>query len=184
LKRQVVVTQQTTSTTTTWVRELESIVNSSLAQVKRIVFVGMGHPLRRDDYAGSYIMKKLKSMANGTLPGSVYIFDGEDNVEALITGIGELAPEHVVFVDACEMKAEPGETRLVSIERTSYPFFTTHGIPLKLIAEQLLPKSQVWLLAIQPKDTYFGEQLTPEIRRVCNSIVNSILRILKAGSNS
>ncbi len=184
MKKQVTVSQQTTSTTTTWMPELESILDSSFSHGKKVVFVGMGHPLRRDDYAGSYIAKKLKSITNGTSRNGFYVFDGEDNVEALITRIGDLAPDHVVFVDACEMKAEPGETQLVSIERTSYPFFTTHGIPLKLIAEQLLPKSQVWLLAIQPKDTYFGEQLTPEIRRVSNSIVNSILRILKEGANN
>jgi len=179
LKRQIAFSQETTLTKPSWLTELEPIVHASLSSTKKVVFVGMGHPLRRDDYVGSYIAKKLRSMANNNLRDSFSIFDGEDNVEALITEIGDLAPEHVVFVDACEMKAEPGETQLVSIERTSYPFFTTHGIPLKLIAEQLLPKSKVWLLAIQPKDTYFGEQLTPEVRRVCNSIVNSILDMLK-----
>jgi hydrogenase maturation protease len=184
LKEQTAISQQTTLTEAMWLTELESIFHASLCCAGKVVLVGMGHPLRRDDYAGSYIVKKLKSAANGPLPDAFYIFDGEDNVEALITEISELAADHVVFVDACEMKAEPGETQLVSIERTSYPFFTTHGIPLKLIANQLLPKSNVWLLAIQPKDTNFGEELTPGIRRVCNSIVNSILGIMKVSSTN
>lgn len=182
MKRLTAFSQQTTLTRPSWLTELAPIIHTSLSSTKKVVFVGMGHPLRRDDYAGSYVVKRLRSMTNGDLPNGFHIFDGEDNVEALITIVGELVPDDVIFVDACEMKMDPGETQLVSIERTSYPFFTTHGIPLRLIAEQLLPKSRVWLLAIQPKDTYFGEQLTPEIRRVCIAIVNSILGMLKEGS--
>jgi len=113
------------------------------------------------------------------LPEGVYLFDGEDNVEALITRIADVEAEHVVFVDACEMKAEPGETRLISVTQTSYPFFTTHGVPLKLLAEQLLPKSQVWILAIQPKRTDFGEHLSPEIRAAADSVSNFHATILK-----
>jgi len=141
--------------------------------------VGMGHPLCSDDFAGSYLLKKIIVQSKHKLPVGVYLFDGEDNVEALITRIADVEAEHVIFVDACEMKAEPGEIRLISATQTSYPFFTTHGVPLKLLAEQLLPKSQVWILAIQPKRTDFGEHLSSEIRDAADSVSNFLVAILK-----
>ena len=141
--------------------------------------VGMGHPLCSDDYAGSYVVKKIIVRAKHKLPEGVFLFDGEDNVEALITRIADVEAENVVFVDACEMNAEPGEARLISVTQTSYPFFTTHGVPLKLLAEQLLPKSHVWILAIQPKRTDLGEHLSPEIRDATDSVSNFLVAILK-----
>ena len=141
--------------------------------------VGMGHPLCSDDFAGSYVVKKISVQAKHKLPEGVYLVDGEDNVEALITRIADVEAENVVFVDACEMKTEPGETRLISVTETSYPFFTTHGVPLKLLADQLLTKSQVWILAIQPKRTDFGEHLSPEIRDAAEVVSNFLVTILK-----
>lgn len=151
---------------------------ASSSPTKKVVMVGMGHPLRSDDFAGSYLVKKLIVQAKHKLPKDVYLFDGEDNVEALITKIADLEPEHVIIADACEMKAEPGETQLISVTQTTYPFFTTHDVPLKLLAEQLLPKSQVWILAIQPKQTDFGEDLSPEIRAAADSVSEFFMRNL------
>ena len=172
------VSRQTTSTAGNWQPELERII-TTLSPIKRVVLVGMGHPLCSDDFAGSYVVKKIIVQSKHSLPEGVYLFDGEDNVENLITRIADVEAEHVVFVDACEMKAEPGEIRLISVMQTTYPFFTTHGVPLKLLAEQLLPKSQVWILAIQPKRTDFGERLSPEIRATADSISNFLATILK-----
>lgn len=172
------VSEQTTSTVGNWQPELERILTSP-SPVKRVVLVGMGHPLCSDDFAGSYVVKKIIVQAKHKLSEGVYLFDCEDNVEALITRIADVEAAHVVFVDACEMEAEPGETRLISVTQTSYPFFTTHGVPLKLLAEQLLSKSQVWILAIQPKRTDFGEHLSPEIRVAADSVSNFLATILK-----
>jgi len=171
------VSRQTTSTVSTWRAELKKMLGSS--SQSKVALVGMGHPFCSDDFAGSYLVKKLAVHRGSKLPEGIYLFDGEDNVEALITRITQLEPENVIFIDSCEMKAEPGETRLISVTETSYPFFTTHGVPLKLLAEQLLADSQVWILAIQPKKTDFGEHLSPEIQAAVESVSDFITRILK-----
>lgn len=136
----------------------------------------MGHPLRSDDHVGSYVVKTLIEEAKDILLG-IRLVDAEDNVEALITKIADLQPEHVVFIDACEMKGNPGQTQLISVTQTTYPFFTTHGIPLKLIAERLLPDSRVWILAIQPKNTDFGETLSAEVQCAADSISKFIMKL-------
>jgi hydrogenase 3 maturation protease len=168
--------EKTTLSTDSWEDQLRTLMKSSSSN-KRIALVGMGHPLRSDDYAGSYIVKTLIEEAKGALLGNIRLVDAEDNVEALITRIGDLQPQHVVFVDASEMRMNPGETHLISVKQTAYPFFTTHGIPLKLIAERLLPESEVWILAIQPKSTDFGESLSPEIRGAADTISRHIMKL-------
>jgi hydrogenase 3 maturation protease len=172
------ISEQAISSAGAWRRDLYNITSSSSLR-RKLALVGIGHPLRSDDYAGSYLVKQLIKRTNKRLPLGVYLFDGEDSVEVLISKIAELEPEHVVFVDACEMRMKPGEVQLISVTQTSYPFFTTHGVPLRLLAEQLLPSSQVWILAIQPKQTDFGEHLSPEIA----SVVDSILDLLMASLN-
>jgi hydrogenase 3 maturation protease len=172
------ISEQTISTAGAWRRDLDSIISSS-SLTRKLVLVGMGHPLRSDDYVGSYLVKKIIAQTKLRLPLGVYLFDAEDNVEALISKIAELAPEHVVFVDACEMRMKPGGVQLISVTQTSYPFFTTHGVPLRLLSEQLLPKSQVWILAIQPKQTDFGEHLSPEIIAAADSVSDFIVTTLR-----
>jgi hydrogenase maturation protease len=109
----------------------------------------------------------------------VYLFDAERGVEAVITKLADVDPRHVVFIDSCEMKSRPGETRLLSIEETSYPFFTTHGIPLKVLADQLLPKSEAWVLAIQPKQIEFGEGLSAEVNAASLFVSRFLMKILE-----
>jgi len=178
LKEQDGVSAQTASTVAAWQQQLKTILTAS-TPTRKIALVGMGHSLRTDDFVGSYVLKKLIVREKDRLPEHICMFDGEDHVEALIMRISDLEPDHVIFIDACEMKAEPGETRLISINQTSYPFFTTHGVPLKLLAEQFLPKSTVWVLCIQPRDTDFGEHLSHEIKETADSILNFFASISK-----
>ena len=143
--------------------------------------MGVGHPLRGDDHVGSLITKRIIEATDGTLPENVYVFDAEDEVESLIGKLSKLNLQHVVFIDACEMHGKPGEINLLSVEETSYPFFTTHGIPLKVLAEQLLKGCEVWILAIQPKEMDLNEDLSPELHDAASRVSNFILSNLMEG---
>jgi Ni,Fe-hydrogenase maturation factor len=79
------------------------------------------------------------------------------------------------------MRAKPGEVNLLSVAETSYPFFTTHGIPLKVLAERLLKGCEVWVLAIQPKETEFDEDLSPELHDAASHVSDFIVSNLMEG---
>jgi hydrogenase 3 maturation protease len=172
------VPEQATSTRAAWQQKLEATIASSATNLS-VAVVGVGHPLRGDDYVGSYIAKTLTKQTNGIWGNDVHIFDAEANVEAIITRLADLSTEYVVFIDACGMGARAGEVRFLPVAETSYPFFTTHGIPLKLLAERLLPKSEVWVLAIQPGQTEFGDKLSPDVHEAADSISKFLTVILK-----
>jgi len=143
-----------------WRRELSRILRS--AQGHKVVFIGVGHPLRGDDYVGSYVAKELITRVESKL-NNVEFFDAEDSVESIISKVIETKPKYVIFVDSCEMNTEPGEIRLISVSDTDYPFFATHGIPLKLLSERLLPQSETWILAIQPDRVEFSDKMSREV---------------------
>ena len=172
-----------TTSTKTWQVKLKGILNSCSPSAK-VGLVGVGHPLRGDDYVGSYVAKSIIRATRGTLPEGSYLFDSEDNVEGLISKIASLGLRHIIFIDSCEMGLRPGEADLLPIAETSYPFFTTHGIPLKVLAEQLLSKSQVWVLAIQPRSIGFGESLSPEVRETAMAVSDLITSNLVNGGQA
>jgi hydrogenase 3 maturation protease len=168
--------EQTISARVQWELQLKELLAAS-----KIALVGIGHPMRGDDYVGSFIVKRIIEATDGTLPENVYLFDAEDNVENLITRLSRIGLPQVVFIDACEMRAKPGEINLLSVAETSYPFFTTHGIPLKVLSEHLLKGSEVWVLAIQPKETEFDADLSPQLRDAASYVSNFIVSNLMEG---
>jgi len=154
---------------TEWQTILKDILAAATTDAK-VVLVGVGHPLRGDDHVGSFIVKSLGERRSG----AIQFFNGEDNVEAIIARIGTLRPKHVVFIDACDMNVRTGEARLVTMNKTKYSFFATHGIPLKLLAERFLPNSQSWVLAIQPERLEISTSLSPKVNTSARSIVEFI----------
>lgn len=144
---------------------------------RKIVFIGVGNPFRGDDYVGSYVVKELIKRAPRKSI-NVDFFDAEDSVESVITKAIQTNPKHVIFIDSCEMNSQPGEIRLIPVSETEYPFFTTHGIPLKVLAERLLPESEAWVLAVQPKQVEFSERMSPEVNGAGVSLSDFILERL------
>ena len=169
----------TTSTIQQWESPLNELLTAASPTFK-VALVGIGHPLRGDDHVGSYVTKEIIKANCCRSPDRVYVFDAEDNVERVISRISRIHPRYVIFIDACEMGLKPTETKLMPVDETSYPFFTTHGIPLKVLADQLLMGCKVWVLAIQPKDTGFGEGLSPEIQdaadHLCKFVASSLAK--------
>jgi len=168
------VSEQRTSTS--WQEDLKPLLKS-VSSINRVALVGVGHPLRGDDYAGSLIVKALAKHVENR--DGMYLFDAEDDVEGAISKLAHVAPKHVIFIDACEMKMNPGEMRLLPIGETNYPFFTTHGIPLKLLAEKLLPDSEAWVLAIQPESLDLANHLSTKLSETSMSVIGFIESSLK-----
>ena len=175
--------QERTASTENWQIQLSELL-SSCSSDARLAIVGVGHPMRADDYVGSYTVKTVMEATDGALPEGAYLFDAEDSVEALIGNLTKLGLRHVIFIDACEMGLRPGEANLLPVAETSYPFFTTHGIPLKVLAERLLSESKVWILAIQPNQTGLDVSLSQEIQLTASNLSKLITRSLIEGGES
>ena len=132
--------------------------------------------MRGDDFVGSSIVKTLM---NTIRTDNVVFFDAEDGIEWVTSKIASFNLRHLILLDACQMNSNPGEVALIPLAETDYPFFTTHGIPLKLLVSKLLPSVETSILAIQPGRAGLNEPLSPAVSATANSISNFIVASLK-----
>jgi len=158
-----------------WQPRLREIL-ASTSPSARVALIGVGHPMRGDDFVGSFI---IKTLLKDVRTDKVILFDAEDGVEWMISKIGKLNLRHLIIIDACEMNMTPGQVALIPLGETDYPFFTTHGIPLKLLTSKLLPNVESSILAIQPGRMGLNEKLSPAVSIAARSILNLVATTLR-----
>ena len=150
---------------------------------QRIVILGIGNPLRRDDYVGVMIVKKLK---NHDLP-YLHLFECETVPESFMQSIIDLNPSHILIVDAAMINLNPGEYKPVKPdELLETQAISTHMLPLKIFCQYLTQetKADMTLLLIQPENTSFGEGLTPTLEKTVIHVVKLLLEILRDKTNA
>ena len=148
-----------------------------LAGARRVVVAGIGNPLRRDDYVGVWIVRKLRNRVSS----SVYLLECETVPESFLDPIVRFRPTHILLIDAAILGLEPGSARLIEPHQVvGPPPISTHTLPLTLFCEYVvrLTGARVALLAIQPKDSSLGEGLTPELEETAKQLTEILLRVL------
>ncbi|MCS7114795.1 MAG: hydrogenase 3 maturation endopeptidase HyCI [Nitrososphaerota archaeon] len=148
-----------------------------LLGAEKVVVAGIGNPIRMDDFVGVKIVQDL----HGKVSNRVYLIECETVPESYIQKITEFKPTHILLIDAAMLGLKPGESKLVKMdELTMFPAFSTHVLPLRVFCEYLAKtlKANIRLLLIQPKQTDFGESLTPELAASAQKIEEDLLAVL------
>jgi hydrogenase 3 maturation protease len=157
--------------------DIQKELEKWLSNAEKVVIAGVGNPIRMDDFAGVRIVQEL----HGKVSDKVLLIECETVPESFIQQIIEFDPTHVLLIDAALLNLKGGEARLVKPEKlTAHPAFSTHMLPLRIFCEYLAQttKAKIALLLIQPKQTDFGEALTPEIEASAQNLVSSLVKIL------
>jgi len=158
--------------------EIEQTLRKWFSGAKRVVLAGIGNPLRKDDFIGVKIIKDLQHKVSK----NVFLIECETVPESFIEPIVEFEPTHILLIDASLLNLEPGSVRFVEANQmSSQTPLLTHALPLQLFCEYLtkMTHAKIALLAIQPKDTDFGEGLTQEIEKTAEYLTNLLLKILR-----
>jgi hydrogenase 3 maturation protease len=138
----------------------EERLRQFLTGAAKVLVLGIGSELKKDDAVGVLLARWLKERA---FPG-LTVLEGGNAPENLSGEIKRLAPSHLLLVDAAEMKEEPGTVRFLGLEELGGFSFSTHALPLHLFVSFLrveLPDLKVAVLGIQPEFVGFGEGLSP-----------------------
>ncbi len=133
---------------------------------QRILFAGIGNPLRRDDGAGVALCHQLQPAAWRE------VLLVEMSIENYIGKINRMNPDLLVLVDCVNFGREPGYWDYLPVEQLTEHTFHTHHISLKTIAE--LFRMPVWVLGIQPLSLEFGEGLSPAVRKTTDELAMRI----------
>jgi len=153
------------------------------SNAERIVIIGIGNPIRGDDFVGLKITQDLC----GKVPKNVYLIECETVPESYTQMIVDFDPTHIILIDAAVMGKRLGDS--VLIEPESLPVFSaisTHALPLRIFCDFLKKntKAKIALLLIEPARTSFGENLSPTVEDSAKRIVNLFIRIFAGSEQS
>jgi len=157
--------------------ETETRLRNWLSSARRVVIAGIGNPLRKDDFVGVKIVRSLRNKVSE----AVYLVECETVPESFIQPIEEFKPTHILVIDAALLNLKPGSSKLVEpAQLAGQTAISTHALPLRIFCEYLerTTEAKIALLAIQPKDASFGEDLTAELEKTANRLTNLLLKIL------
>lgn len=156
---------------------LGSELRAWLEDADKVVVAGIGNGIRRDDFAGVKVVQDLA----GRVSANVHLIECETVPESFVDEIIDVAPTHVLLIDAAVLGLTPGEAHLYSVEevvnRTS---ISTHTLPLRVFCEYVftLTGAKIALLLIEPQDTDFGEGLSAELRKATARVVKDLVDVL------
>ena len=150
-----------------------------LTNVKRIVVVGIGNELRKDDFVGIQIVKEMKNRVSN----NVMLIESETVPENYMDSIIKFHPSHVLLIDAGLLGLKPGNIKFIiasNFLNTSTTPISTHMLPLQIFCRYIQQETntKLALIIIEPKDTSFGEGLSVEVQDTATQLTDSLLPLL------
>lgn len=142
-----------------------------LLSSRRLLFIGVGNVLKRDDGVGVIITQGIIER-----PG-IRALTVEVSIENYIGKINSLEPEEIVIVDCMELGRSPGTYRLMGLENVEDITFNTHNISLGKLGDFF--NYPTYVLGIQPASIEFGDRLSPPVSAAAKVIVRLINQINK-----
>jgi hydrogenase 3 maturation protease len=141
---------------------------------KKVVFVGIGNTLRRDDGIGCYFVEELSKKVKND---KINFINTGLCVENYLSKIVKLNPEVVIFVDAYRGEVEQPYL-LLNKDEIQNLTFSTHNISLVTIIEFLekdLTDTQFYILAIKPQSLKIQEGISEETKKLVDTIIEGVL---------
>jgi hydrogenase 3 maturation protease len=133
----------------------------------KTVILGVGNRLRSDDGIGSLLAERIKDKT------PCIVYDAGASPENYLGKIIKDKPDNIIIIDAVDFGAKPGELNIIEgkdVETVN--LFSTHNASIALTINYLQSniKTDIIILAIQPKDISFGDSLSPEIVKALDKL--------------
>ena len=135
---------------------------------EKIIFLCIGNDMRGDDAIGPLIAKNLNKLFLNQ-PDLVVI--NAETVPENYTGlIRKENPSHIIFIDAVEMKKNPGDIKLIQKDEIADYSISTHAMPLSFMIKYLesFTDAKMLLIGIQPKNLEMSQNRSLEVK---NSLI-------------
>jgi len=136
----------------------------------KIVIVGMGNAMKRDDGFGPALVKKFSGRKN------VVCIDAGAAPENYVGKIAKEKPDNILIVDAVHLGLKPGEWRILRKQDIIKSGFTTHDLSPHLFIEYLEneTKADIYMLGVEPRDVSFGEGMSDSVKESLENITGMI----------
>jgi len=141
--------------------------------MKKTVVWCMGNALMRDDGVGPALFSEMSSVPMEHLEA----VNCETTPENWIARLRQSPPEVLLVADAADMGLPGGAIRKMSLADTGNISFSSHGIPLSLLLEPFRKDMEITVIAVQPLERGFGEDLSATAAEA----VRRLAQILRSG---
>jgi hydrogenase 3 maturation protease len=134
--------------------------------------------MRGDDAVGPLIIQKLSGLFSGR---ENIVFVNGGTVPENYTGlIRREHPTNIIFVDAVDMKKEPGYIRIVDKDEIAHYSISTHAMPLSFLIKYLesVTDADMILIGIQPKNVDMTQNISKEVEKSVEEISGIFSHIL------
>jgi hydrogenase 3 maturation protease len=154
-------------------QKLEGIAGSG-----KVYVLGLGNTDRADDGAGVLVALALKKL----FPS--YSYSEHDGIEGVVLDISEKKERAtVLFVDAADMKLEPGSVKIVSRQDIKETEITTHRVAVALMASILERAGKISaIICIQPGTIEFQGRVSGPVKLTIERLVSVLSQIIKSRS--
>jgi hydrogenase 3 maturation protease len=142
----------------------------------KVVFVGIGNPLRGDDGFGPLFVQKLQGQV------SAVCLDAGNAPETFTGKIIREKPDTIVFVDAVYLDLPPGHYAVLGKEDLLKTGFTTHDLSPHLLIQYLESQvtADIYLLGVQPMSVEFGAGMSGVVSGALDTLVGMVKEALHA----
>jgi len=148
-----------------------------------VVIAGVGNTLRGDDGAGPRFVEMLRQRlgAAGEPVLSVHLVNCHEAPENYIGPIAQLRPDTVIVVDTAPLGLAPGETRIIEADDLLEDSPSTHRVSPALFISRLMEQTaaDVFVVAVQPATTSFGERLSAPVERALTQLADLIESVIR-----
>ena len=159
------------------IRALETALRGRLRGVEpqRVAVLCVGNPLCGDDAFGSAVRDAVTDALGER------VFDGGQAPENELPRIARLSPQVVLLVDAVDFGTTPGTLRIIEPADLRQDGFDTHTASLGILSSFLGQEcgARVIVLAAQPKQVGFGEQMSREVLEASRTAAEVLIAVLK-----
>jgi len=178
----------------------KNTIAASLKNAKLVAVLAMGNELRGDDAVALEVAKLLrkregsstkkregtvrkrgKGSPSSKVKGDIVIFEAHTVPEAFVGPVCSAAPSHVIIVDAAELKAEPGEWRILEKDEIDDALVSTHHMPVTAMAGEMERRcgALVIFIGIQPKSRAVGVGICSQCEKAAKEIADIILNAIE-----
>ena len=120
--------------------------------------------MRGDDAIGPLIARNLAKLFKNQ--PELLVINAETVPENYTGVIRKEKPSHIIFIDAVEMKMNPGSIKLVKYDDIAEYNISTHAMPLSFMIKYLesFTDAKLLLIGIQPKNMEMSNPVSEEVK--------------------
>lgn len=155
-------------------------LSERLKNTRKLVILGAGSFQKADDAAGVMITEMLKERLKEREYKYLKIFSGESAPENFTGEIKKFKPDHLIVLDAADIREDPGSIVFIKPEVIGGVSFSTHMLPIKIMLDYLRKEvgCEITVIGIQPEDLTYDGEMTQKVKGTVQEIVVEMERLI------